>query len=170
MVEPRIYQLAGAMSWRRGPTGKAGVGLSQNDWSMYDPGGGAIRWAGRLRRLGTEPEAAGGDWLHTRAGRPGKGRRKETRAGRAAARRRRWLSRWWQRRKRQLQGVAAAARAGCGSELGWRCCSVRCCWARPRRLRVSIRPLGLEAGSHRPPPASIPGQGRGGSSWRLHSL
>ena len=130
--------------------------VSQNDWPMRDLVGGALRWAGVPRRLGEEPVAAGGDRLRSRTGRPGKGRRKETRAGRAAVRRW-WLSRWWQRRKRQLRAVAAAPRAGCGSRSGWRCCSVRCCWALPRRTRVSIRPLVLEVESHRPlrPPPGV---------------
>lgn len=85
---------------------------SHNDWPMRDFGGGALRWAGVPRRLGEEPVAADEDRLRSRARRPGKGRRKETRAGRAAVRRW-WLSRWWQRRKRQLRAVAAAPRAEC---------------------------------------------------------
>ena len=149
-LNPGATNYLGPCRWGRGPTGKAGVRISRNDWPILDPRGGAIRWV-RPRRLGEERTTAGGDWLHARAGRPGKGRRKETRAGRAAARRRRRLSWWWQRRKRQLQRVVAALRAGCGSGLGWRYCSVRRCWARPLRPRVSIRPLGLEARSHRPP-------------------
>lgn len=75
---------------------------------MHDPRGGAVRRAGRPRRLGEEPPAAGGDWLCSRAERPGKGRRQETRAGRAAARRRR--SRWWQRRKRPTAPVGDSGR------------------------------------------------------------
>lgn len=125
----RCYQLAGAMSVSRGPTGKAGVGAWYNDWPMNDPG--AEQWgrAGRPWWLDQTPATAGGDWLRPGSGRPGKGRRKETRAGRAAAKRRRWLrggrgegdsSRGWHRPREQDAGPDRAdAAALCGAaELG----------------------------------------------------
>lgn len=163
-LNPGATNELGPCRWRRGPTGKAGVGVSRTDWPMSDPRGGEVGggWAGRPRRLDKEAAAAGGDWLRSWAERPGKGRRKEAGAGRAAARR--WqLSRWcqsesdssrgWQRPREQDAGPgradAAAVCNAAGLGLGiFRSVSAPSDW----------RP-GATA-----PPACIPGQGLGSSS------
>ncbi|VTJ76918.1 Hypothetical predicted protein, partial [Marmota monax] len=47
-----------------------------------------MRKAGRTQRLGEKSATAIRDWLRSGSGKPGKGRRKKARAGRAVARRR----------------------------------------------------------------------------------
>lgn len=135
---------------------------------MHDPVGGAGRRAGRPRRLGEDPVAAGGDWLRSRAEGPGKG------GGRDAS--------------RKSSGEAAAAAESVVPEAKATAPGGGGSPESRMRVRVGLTlllcavllgtasassgqylPPGSEARSHRPP-GLHPGQGLGGWSWRLHCL